>query len=127
MKRISQATLKAARKVVVKAVGRYEEETGVGPCGALAILMARAGWGTLAVCESRDKDSRDEYAWFPHYLVMNAGKVLDISGEYCGGKGTPVYREVEAVKESDIIGGGMGCLYGQSDLDFWATELKAIL
>lgn len=126
MKRITQAKLETARAAVRQHCPAYEEEQGVGPCGPLAILMARAGWGQLAQCDSRPHGSKDEYAWYPHYIVLRAGKVVDISGEYLFGS-VPEYRAIETITEKDIIGFGPGFIYGQSDVDFWAARMQGVL
>lgn len=126
MKAINQAKLNAAREIVRQHAMAYEEEHGVGPCGPLALLMARAGWSDLAVCDSRPAGSTDEFAWYPHYVVLRAGKVVDISGEYLMGS-KPEYRRIESVTESDIIGCGPHILWGKTDLDFWTPKIKEVL
>lgn len=130
MKRITKAQLSNARDIVKANVDRYEAESGIGPCGGLAILMARAGWGTLAMLECTSEPNRgDEYSWYPHYVVRAAnGMILDISGEYAASdKPQLVYRDVESIEECDIIGSGPGFVYGQADLDFWQPLLSEVL
>jgi hypothetical protein len=129
MKRITNAKLEAVRQAVRQHNPAYEAETGVGPCGALAVVLARAGWGELAVCESNSAAlAADKYAWYPHYVILRNGKVVDVSGEYLASdKPQPVYREVEQITEADILSSGPGTIYGSSDVQFWANALAGTI
>lgn len=124
MKRISKAKLAKVREVVRQHGEAYQEQFGVGPCGALAIILKDAGWGQLAFAESNSVEhAHDDYKWYPHYVILDAkGNVLDVSGEYLvSAAPKAVYREIEKMDEP------ADPLWGDEDLNFWRTRLEGLI
>jgi hypothetical protein len=126
---ITDATIEAVRRLVRLHNPAYEEETGMGPCGALAVVLARAGWGEIAFVETTDAEKTDDCQWYPHYVIIGGdGEIIDVSGEYMVEiQPTPVYREIMPVEESDILQSGPGTVYRKSDVDFWQARLAEVI
>ena len=122
MKRITTKKLAAVREIVRKNVGAYTEKFGVGPCAPIAKILADAGWGELAICEAAPTPDADRFTWYPHYVVVRNGKILDASGEYLmNSNATPAYRDLELTPEMDSN------VYGADDVAFWQPILETVL
>lgn len=123
MKRLTTKRIETARQIVRDNAKQYEDKFGVGPCGALGLLLQAAGWGKLAMVETAPRHKvASEYAWYPHYVVVRDGKIIDISGEYTQ-EVTPAveYRSMEFMTDT------ADPLWGADDLDFWRAALAGVL
>jgi len=114
--------IEALREVVRKHADEYQGRFGIGPCGALAMLLKEYGWGPICYAETSDTPAQP-HSWFGHYLNRASnGLLIDISGCYIFGPGRQAdYRDIEEVDGPDDD------LWTKKDLDFWRERLGNLL
>jgi hypothetical protein len=127
----SKKQIEAVRAIACENIKEYEAQFGLGPCGILAELLCEAGWGEVGYCETApagyehtvrgtDEDCR---RWYPHYVIVNNGKIIDVSGEYvASATPKPIYRDLEVCGVK-----GIDPLWGDSDRTFWAPKLQGVI
>jgi hypothetical protein len=92
----------------------WQETTGLGPCGAVAVVLRERGFGKIAVCEY---DLRDGSCPFPHYVIVQpSGNILDTTNPFTGGQ----YRDVEVLDDTEWP----DCI-GEGEAQYWRDLLAS--
>lgn len=118
---LSIAKTETMRAAVVKAYEARTQETGIGPCGAIAVVLDRMGLGVVASCTVVGHFADGMYTEdFAHYVaVNNDGNVLDIA--LPPGFRVKRYDDVYPYKFGDTPADE---LWTEEDYQFWANVLK---
>jgi hypothetical protein len=153
---VSLEEVRKVRELVRDNLDHYYQWTGAvqGPCGALAKVLSRHGWGRIAcgyygfsgqnpdqlnaAPPLVEKDSFGEIVgfgegednWRAHWVNVNKFVgVIDVSGAYLEHPlAVPMYREGHLVVTDSIVGLRTGKpIWSKQEVEFWEAMLAPIL
>ena len=76
----------------------FENRFGIGPCGAIAVILRERGFGHIIYAEAND-DPTNECGWFGHYLIRSLGKLVDLTNPFA----CPLaYRDVQRLRGDEL-------------------------
>ncbi|KKK74942.1 hypothetical protein LCGC14_2878720 [marine sediment metagenome] len=95
----------------------FENRFGIGPCGAVAVVLRERGLGHVVYAEASG-DPTNAAGWFGHYLIRSFGKLVALTNPF---NRPLVYRDVQRL-DSDELPELMTA--GCDEVNFWRERLS---